>query len=149
LNLNSIAEWHARWHRSKLRKAFAVMSLISAVLTVFAVGAWIWAGTARGQATLARLVVRSARDAVPGLRVARLGRAQVGDLIATGVDLMGADGARAVHVDRVYVRPSWRALLSRKLNVDEVRVEGVAVDAHVMPDGRLNLATLVEPAGGT
>ena|SRR5436190_2200435 len=107
-----------------VRVAAIVAAAASGVLTIGAASAWIYARSAPGQARLAALVVRSLRDTLPGLRIGRLGpTGEGGALAASDIVVLDAAGAPAVRLRRLEVRPRWRALLGRHLDIDRIWLE--------------------------
>lgn len=134
-----IGSWRpARQGRGWRRALGMGAAILTAVVGLVALGAgcaWMYARSDHGQARLARLVTRALHETQPGFRLGRVGPSGRGggELVVDDLDVYDRQGIRAIHVDRVVVRPRWRALFSRRLELDSVRVEGLAIDARMVP----------------
>ena len=138
--------------RRVLRRTATFIAAIILLVIATVGAAWLYALTSSGQARIAAIVTRQLASTLPGLKVGRLGPTASGTLTAADIDVFDADGVRAVHIDRIRLRPRWASLaLARRLAIQSVRLEGLDVDARIAADGTLNLATLVRPgaAAGT
>ncbi len=136
-----------------LRRVVIVIDVIvlAAVALAGAVvgGVWTYSKTGTGQARLAHLAERAVHRAVPGARLGGLGTTAAHDIVLRDVNLFDPQGGRAVHVDRLSIHPRWTALLHGRLDLEEVRADGLAIDARPLPDGRLNLTALLPPQSTT
>jgi autotransporter translocation and assembly factor TamB len=121
----------------------AALALVLATLSALI----LYARTEGGRQRLRILAEKSLHDAVPGLRIGRIDGDYVNDLVLRDVevrDVEGRQGQPALRVDLVSVKFSLLPLLRHTVRVREVRVQGVDVDAHALPDGSWNLAHLTK-----
>ena len=137
--------WRALGKLGKI-VTWSVLSLIAVALVTLLVGLF-WARSESGRQTLLTKILPLVQDSLTGkLEVGRLEGDLTRQLVLRDVVLRDADGEVAVRVARISLHYNLLGLIRRKLNVDDVIVDGAYVNARYLADGRLNLAALTRPS---
>ena len=123
--------------------------VLRAVALVVLVAAGLFVALTRtevGRDGLRRQVERSFNEAYRGeLRIGRLSGNLVADLYATDVRLYDPDGGLVLTVDSAALRPTWRSLLARTVEVRAATLVRPRLTPHRRADGAWNLARALAP----
>ena len=135
----------AAWGKSLLRAGVTVVVVV-ALLVAVAV-AWL-TQTAAGRATLLKVVVSEANASQfrGTLSVERATGPVFGTLGLDGVRLVDTSGQSVVAVERLEVRYGLVALLSRRVEVSSLTVDGLDMAVVAAADGSLNVEGLLQPS---
>ncbi|MCB9534419.1 MAG: translocation/assembly module TamB domain-containing protein [Myxococcales bacterium] len=134
-----------RWTR---RLAAALVALIALVLCV-AVAAYVWVTrTERGRELVRREVIGALSGSVFAgeLNIGRLDELSLHGLRLSELEILTADGRRAIAAEAASATIRPLALLHRRVEIDSISVEGLAIRARVDEDGALNLGRLMAPS---
>ncbi|MEO6952434.1 MAG: translocation/assembly module TamB domain-containing protein [Polyangia bacterium] len=124
--------------------AYVILATV-VVLTNVVVGLFFYAKTNRAREQALRIAMKQLQPIFPG--GAKLGSSE-GDLteglVLHDLVLDDLDGRPAVKVDKLELRYSLLALISTRVQVDLLGVDGVTVIQQPLADGRDNLATMAK-----
>jgi autotransporter translocation and assembly factor TamB len=129
--------------------AWVTLSLLLFVATL-ALALIVWARTPAGRRTIVSRIERIAQENLNGsLSIGHLEGDLTRRIVVRDVRLYDAEGELALRVDTVEVDYHLPALLSRRVHIDALTVQGAWVHARPLRDGRENLAALgKEKPGG-